>query len=220
MLRFLVLLLLLLNAVYYAWSHDLLQAYGFAPAQQAEPDRLNQQINPELLIILSAGQPRQAEAAPAPVAQAAVQCLQAGLFDDIQAAVLRQSAQSLLPAGGWSLDEISEPARWIVYMGKFPDSQAMARKQAELAALQLRTEPIENPALADGLSLGGFDSQEKAVAELAALVKRGVRTAQVVQERAGTHASMLRISQVDDALRARIEELRPVLAGKTLRPCS
>ena len=82
------------------------------------------------------------------------------------------------------------------------------------------TEPIENPALANGLSLGGFDSQEKAVSELAALVKRGVRTAQVVQERAGTHASMLRISQVDDAVRARIEELRPALAGKTLRPCS
>ena len=172
-----------------------------------------------LLIILTAGQPRQAEAAPPPVVQAAL-CLQAGLFDDIQAAVLRQSAQTLLPAGRWSLDEISEPARWIVYMGRFPDGQAMARKQAELAALQLRTEPIENPALANGLSLGGFDSQEKAVSELAALVKRGVRTAQVVQERAGTHASMLRISQVDDAVRARIEELRPALAGKTLRACS
>lgn len=54
MLRFLVLLLFFLNAVYYAWSHDLLQAYGFAPVQQGEPDRLNQQIHPELLIILPA----------------------------------------------------------------------------------------------------------------------------------------------------------------------
>jgi hypothetical protein len=219
-LRFLVLLLFFLNAVYYAWSHDLLQAYGFAPAQQGEPERLNQQIRPELLIILSAGQARQAEAPPLPVVQAAASCLQAGLFDDIQAAVLRQSAQTLLPAGAWSLEEISEPARWIVYMGEFPDGQTMARKQAELVALQLRTEPIENPALANGLSLGGFDSQEKATAELAVLVKRGLRTAQVVQERAGTHASMLRISQVDDAVRARIEELRPVLVGKTLRPCT
>lgn len=67
MLRFLVLLLVLLNAAYYAWSHDMLQAYGFAPAQQGEPDRLKQQIRPELLIILSAGQARQAEAAQAPV---------------------------------------------------------------------------------------------------------------------------------------------------------
>lgn len=54
MLRFLALLLVLLNAVYYAWSHHLLQAYGFAPMQQGEPDRLKQQIRPELLIIESA----------------------------------------------------------------------------------------------------------------------------------------------------------------------
>ena len=53
MLRFLVLLLALLNVVYYAWSHQMLQAYGFAPMQQGEPDRLNQQIRPELLIIES-----------------------------------------------------------------------------------------------------------------------------------------------------------------------
>jgi len=52
-LRFLALLLVLLNAVYYAWSHHLLQAYGFAPMQQGEPDRLNRQIRPELLIIES-----------------------------------------------------------------------------------------------------------------------------------------------------------------------
>lgn len=54
MLRFLALLLILLNAVYFAWSHHMLQAYGFAPMQQGEPDRLNQQIRPELLIIESA----------------------------------------------------------------------------------------------------------------------------------------------------------------------
>lgn len=219
MLRFLVLLLVLLNAGYYAWSHEMLQAYGFAPASQAEPDRLKQQIRPELLIILSAEQARQAEAAP-PVAQTAATCLQAGLFDDIQAAVLRQSAQTTLPAGVWSLEEISEPARWIVYMGKYPDAPTLARKRAELLALNVRLEPIENPALANGLSLGGFDSQARAAAELAVLSKRGVHTAQVLQERAETHASMFRISQVDDALRARIDALRPALAGKTLRPCS
>ena len=220
MLRFLVLLLLLLNAGYFAWSHHLLQAYGFAPAQQGEPDRLNQQIRPELLIILPAGQGRQAPAVPAPAGQAGAAWLPAGLFDDIEAADLRQSAQALLPAGGWTLDDISEPARWIVYMGKFADGQALARKQAELVALHLRTEPSENPALANGLSLGGFDSQEKAAAELVALVKRGVRTAQVVQERPASHASMLRITQADNAVRARIDELRPALAGKTLRPCA
>ena len=220
MLRFLVLLLVLLNTVYYAWSHNLLQAYGFAPMQQGEPDRLNQQIQPELLIIELTDPTRTGAADPAPVAQVAIQCLQAGLFDDIQLAVLRQSAQAVLPAGSWAFEDVSEPARWIVYLGKYPDAQALARKRAELVALKLRVEPIDNPALANGLSLGGFDSQAKASAELAALVKRGVRTAQVVQERAEIRASVFRIQQVDDTVRPHVDELRPALAGKMLRPCT
>ena len=65
MLRFLALLLVLLNAVYYAWSQQLLQAYGFAPMQQGEPDRLNQQIRPELLIIESIGASQVGAADPA-----------------------------------------------------------------------------------------------------------------------------------------------------------
>lgn len=220
MLRFLVLLLVLLNTVYYAWSHNLLQAYGFAPMQQGEPDRLNQQIQPELLIIELTDPTRTGAADPAPVAQVAIQCLQAGLFDDIQLAVLRQSAQAVLPAGSWAFEDVSEPARWIVYLGKYPDAQALARKRAELVALKLRVESIDNPALANGLSLGGFDSQAKASAELAALVKRGVRTAQVVQERAEIRASVFRIQQVDDTVRPHVDELRPALAGKMLRPCT
>lgn len=220
MLRFLVLLLVLLNTVYYAWSNNLLQAYGFAPMQQGEPDRLNQQIQPELLIIELTDPTRTGAADPAPVAQVAIQCLQAGLFDDIQLAVLRQSAQAVLPAGSWAFEDVSEPARWIVYLGKYPDAQALARKRAELVALKLRVEPIDNPALANGLSLGGFDSQAKASAELAALVKRGVRTAQVVQARAEIRASVFRIQQVDDTVRPHVDELRPALAGKMLRPCT
>ncbi len=220
MLRSLALLLVLLNAVYYAWSHHMLQAYGFAPMQQGEPDRLNQQIRPELLIIESADPVRVGAVEPAPVLQAAIQCLQAGLFDDIQSAVLRQSAQTLLPPGSWAFEDVSEPARWIVYLGQYADAQTLARKRAELIALKLRIEPIDNPALANGLSLGGFDSQARASTELAALVKRGVRTAQVVQERAEIRASMFRIQQVDDAVRPRVDALRPALAGKTLRPCT
>ena len=56
MLRLLVLLLVLLNAAYYAWSHDMLRAYGLGPSRQAEPQRLRQQIRPEALVIES-GEP-------------------------------------------------------------------------------------------------------------------------------------------------------------------
>ena len=220
MLRLLVLLLVLLNAGYYAWSHELLRAYGLGPLQQEEPQRLNQQIRPEALVIVSASQQQPVDSPPAAQApQNVVSCLQAGLFDDTQAEALRQRVPSVLPTGAWSLHEVVVPPRWIVYMGKYPDAQVLAKKRAELAALNLHIEPLSNPALAPGLSLGTFESQDAANTELAALVKRGVHTAQVVQDAAESHANMLRITPVDDAVRARLDELRPVLAGKTLRPC-
>jgi hypothetical protein len=61
MLRLLVLILLLLNGTYFAWSHDLLRALGFAPAKQTEPQRLGQQVRPEALRLLSAQELHQSE---------------------------------------------------------------------------------------------------------------------------------------------------------------
>lgn len=49
MLRTLVLLLLVCNLAYFAWSQGWLRFYGLAPAQQSEPQRLQQQIRPEAL---------------------------------------------------------------------------------------------------------------------------------------------------------------------------
>lgn len=218
MLRLLVLLLVLLNALYYAWSHRMLAPYGYAPVQQSEPERLSQQIRPQALTILTNEQARQIDAA-ARTADRAALCLLAGPFDEAQATALRQAVTAVLPAGSWALEEVVEPARWIVYMGKYADAQALARKRAELVALGLRTEPLANPELAYGLSLGGYSSEARAEAELAALVRRGVRTAQVVQERAQMRASQLRITSIDEAARVRLEELKPALAGRSLRPC-
>ncbi len=216
MLRLLVLLLVLLNAGYYAWSHDLLRAYGLGPLHQEEPSRLNQQIRPESLVIVSAGAQPPADGQPAAQAVLA-SCLQAGLFDETQAETLRQRLPSILPAGVWSLNDVVVPPRWIVYMGKYPDAQAVVGKRAELEALNIRIEPLLNPALAPGLSLGAFESQESADAELARLVERGIRSAQVVQETAESRASMLRITPVDDTVRARLDELRPVLGRHRAR---
>lgn len=218
MLRLLVLALALLNVVYYAWSHRLLRPYGFEPTQQSEPQRVAQQIHPEWVRILPTEEARRTDAA-APLPARAGECLQAGLLDDTQAALVRQAAQAALPAGSWSLDNAVDPARWIVYLGRYPDAQALAKKRAELAALNLRFEPITNTALNFGLSLGAFDSEERAQAELASLSQRGVRTATVVQERGELRGVVFKLPAVDDALRPKLDELKGALAGKPLRTC-
>jgi hypothetical protein len=220
MLRLLALTLLLLNGVYFAWSQGLLLAYGFGPAAQSEPQRLAQQIQPEALKVLtSKEQLTLAEAAKQPASRPAV-CLQVGVFDEAQGARLRTAlAAAQLTEGSWTLEEAVAPGRWIVYMGKFANPEALAKKRGELANLKLQLQPLNNPALQPGLSLGGFDNQAAANTLLEALGRRGVRTAQVVQEYPPVSGLLLRVPAADDALRARLDALRPVLAGKSWIAC-
>ena len=218
MLRFFVLTLLLLNGLYFAWSKGLLQAYGIAPPQQTEPQRLAQQIKPEAVQLLSAKD--QPVAAPTPVTPVARACWQAGLFDEAQAARLREAlGAAALPADAWSLDSVLQPGRWIVYMGKFANAEALAKKSSELAVLKLKIEALSDPALRPGLSLGAYETQASANAALAQLTQRGVRTARVLPERAEVRGVLLRLPAADEALRAKVEALQPLLADKALSPC-
>ena len=133
--------------------------------------------------------------------------------------MLRRSLGSLLPAGAWLLDDAMEPGRWIVYMGKYANAAELEKKRLQLASLELKFVPLTNPALGLGLSLGGFETQAAAQAALEVFSRRGVRTARVVQEREEIRGTLLRLPAADDALRARLDELKPALAGKVLRPC-
>lgn len=219
MLRLLVLILILANGAYFAWSEGLLRAYGFAPAQQREPQRLAQQIKPEALRVLSAGELKQIEIQ----IQADLtpkECLQAGPFDEAQTAALRLVLEASLPPGSWTLDSVVEPAHWIVYMGKFANAEALNKKRNELSALGLAPQGLKNPALEPGLSLGGFDTQEAAAAELARLNPRGIRTAKVVQEREEVRSARLKLPGATEALKIRLNEIKPALAGKDFKRCS
>ncbi|GAA4426426.1 SPOR domain-containing protein [Acidovorax lacteus] len=245
MLRLAVIALLLANAGYYAWSQGLLAEWGFAPVQEAEPQRLAQQIRPETLQVLRqrssgsvstpdtpAAAPTPAPAAPAapasgdaaaPQASAAsapeaTECLQAGVFDERQAQALRAAAAGL-PVGSWSLEPTTVPGRWMIYMGKFADMDALDKKRAELRARNVPHDRAGTPALELGLSLGRFSSSEAAERELANLGNRGVRTARVVLERPESAGFTLRLPAVGDALRPQLDALRPAMAGKTLRTC-
>lgn len=219
MLRFFVLLLVLVNAVYFAWSQGMLRAYGWAPVEQSEPQRMQQQIRPELVRIIPREEARRADlAAQAPPPKPA-ECLMAGLFEEKQTEAVRKVLESVLPAGTWLLEPMVEPARWIVYMGKFPTEAAQAKKRAELTKLKVKLVPLVNPELERGLSMGAYETQAQAQTELANLYRKGVRTARVVQEKPEVYRSQLRIPAADEALRSRLEEAKAVFGDKALRNC-
>jgi hypothetical protein len=223
MLRFFVLLLLVLNGAYFAWTHDWLRAYGLAPERQAESQRLAQQIEPQAIRVLTHKQAQEVEArlkAKAPAK--APECLQAGPFEERQAAELRRALESAaLPTGAWTLEATTEPVRWLVYMGKYAHPDMVAKKRAELAVLGIKPLPLDNPELEPGLSLGAFDTQAQAQAELQAFNRRGIRTARVLPERAvPAPQHWLRVPAADEAQRARLDGLKSeALAAKPLQTC-
>lgn len=237
MLRLALIALILANGAYYAWSQGMLKDWGLAPEEQAEPQRMNEQIKPETLQILrvnpgktsptsgsspSTSAPGAADTAGATVPQQAPssdtgECLQAGVFDERQAEAVRSAAANL-PAGSWALDPTPVPGRWMVYMGRFEDQEALEKKRAELRARKVDHDRAGGT-LEFGLSLGRFSSKEAAERELASLAGRGVRTARVVQERPDAPGFTLRLPAVSETLRPQLDALRPAMAGKTLRTC-
>ncbi len=237
MLRLIVLTLLLLNAAYYAFSQGLLAPYGFGPGAQAEPQRMAQQIKPESLRILNppeAVQPPPIGASGAsgtsgvpgmPGVQAVAdsgpaECLQAGVFNEEQTVVLRESLRSALPPNSWVLEEAIEPARWLVYMGKYSNDEALAKKRSELRGLGVAFEALDNAALAPGLLLGSFTTRTDAEQSLARIARKGVKTAKVLEERAEQRGQRLKLPAVNTALRSQLDAIKPQLAGKAFGPCT
>ena len=238
MLRLAVIALLLANAGYYAYTQGWLRSAGLVTPEQAEPQRLQQQIRPETLKVLRAQgatnnptpppAPAAAPAAdtaastPAPTAAApadAGECLQAGIFDEKQATALRTAAASL-PPGSWSLEPTPITGRWMIYMGRFDDQDTLDKKRAELRARKVDFDRAGGT-LELGLSLGRFSTEEAAQRGLTALNAQGVRTARVVLERQAATGFILKLPAVTDAQRQRwLATLRPAMAGKTLGSCS
>jgi hypothetical protein len=219
MLRFFVLLLLLANGVFFAWSQGYLKAYGYAPAAPNEPQRLNQQIKPEGIEILQPSELLGIEA-KAKAEQAPKLCLQAGPFDEIQAVALRKALEDDLPSGAWQLDAVKQTGQWVIYMGKYSSIDLQTKKRAELATLGLQAEPVTNPALAPGLALGAFATQAAANTGLERLKPKGLRTAKVVQTREEAVQTWLKLPAVSELLQTKLEAIKPALADKPLKNCS
>jgi len=219
MLRLLVLLLLLANLGYLAWSQGLLTALGPGPARQSEPERLKDQTSARLMRTLSPDEAKGLEAALA--AQAArKECLLAGPLNQTESDQLEQRLRPLLPAGAYSMTTTVEAAQWVVYMGPYANADLVAKKQAELKGMGLKSEASKNDSLSLGLVLASAPTQQEAQAKLQALAARGVRTAKVVLEKPEQSLRFLKVPAADEAQRRRVGEAIAAMPElKPARPC-
>ena len=221
-LRLAVLMLLLFNLSYYLWSEDLLRGAGLGPTVQTEPQRLARQIKPDAVQLRKpeTGVPELAGSAPSEsTAGSAGECLEAGPFDEPQGVALRRAASAALPASAWALVPKLTPARWIVYIGQYSSPVTIENRKAELAALKISVEPLINPELELGLSLGHFETRAAAAAALEGLKKRGLRKAIVLQEQPELPGAVLRVRLGKGVERDQLSGLTVALAGKGWVPC-
>jgi hypothetical protein len=218
MLRFLVLLLLLANGAYFAWAGGHLASLGFAPAAQTEPQRLQAQIKPDAIRLLSATEAKRVEVLAAAPAPKPPECLQTALLSAAQTNAVRNAVDAL-PAGSWSLIDSKENARWIVYMGKYANAEALAVKKSELRGLGVSFETLKKTSLEPGVSLGAFPTQARATEEMASFSRRGVRTAKVVQEQPERTGQILKLPAVDDALRSQLDGIKSAVGASGLFVC-
>jgi hypothetical protein len=218
MLRALLLLLLIANALFFAWSRGAL-APGWPPPGRGdrEPARLAAQLRPESVVVVPMAKAASAARASASAAAARPVCLEAGPLSDADigpaVAALNDAG---LPEGSWQREQIERPGTWAIYFGRFADTAAMRAKEEELARLKLALQPATAPPdLVPGLMLAPLADREAADAALAALALRGVRTARVVPLPAPPLQHWLRVPQADAELQARLAALNtsPALAS-------
>jgi hypothetical protein len=228
MLMRMILLLILANVGFFTWSQGWLDGLTGVRAQgDREPERLARQVRPESVVILP---PSAESAAPAPGLTAAAApagppvCLEAGPFPtgaSVSAIAALQNAQPSLPAGSWADVKIERPGSWIVYMGKFANREALAKKEEELRRTRVAFEEMRSPQeLELGFSLGRFDQRALADKALEQLTLRGIRTARVVELAAPSTLHMLRVDKADKALETQLLALRSDSLGtRGFVPC-
>ena len=224
MLRALVLVLLLANAGFYAWTQGWLDPVLPPRADPREPDRLAAQYKPELITVLT---PKAASAAMAAVAAAATEptatvCLEAGPFTEAGAVAAEEAlAQNSVPDGSVSREGVATAFTWGVVMGRFPDRDALKAKADELKRLGVRYDELSSPpSLAPGLRLGNYSDKYGAEAALNNLALKGVRTARVAQLPSGPVQQWLRAAKADAEMQTRLRSLPNDKLGAGFRPCA
>jgi hypothetical protein len=233
MLRALVALLLVANALLFAWSQGWLDGVaGVKPQGDREPERLARQVKPQSVRVLapgvvqtalaaSAAEAAQAEAAAA--SAAAASCLEAGPF--VGAAEQRAAADEIkraaLPPGAIASAAVTRPAVFIVYMGKYASPESLQRKTDELKRRNVEFEVLRNvPWLEPGLALGRFNDRAAAEARLAALAERDVHTAKVLTLTPPATGHVWRAEHADTTLAAKLTALKAKALGAGFAPCA
>jgi hypothetical protein len=213
--RALFFVLVLANLAFFGWH----AGYIGPPEQKTgEPERLNQQINPEKIRLVSADAARRIEAA----ALARAACVEWGSFP-LQDADRAQAALAPLALGDrLSSRKVEEAAQWWVFMPPQGGKTSADKKTEELKRLGVTDYFVVTD---DGvnkwaISLGVFRTADAARSYLASISTKGVKTARVGERETRVQKTVFQIRQADDALQTKLAAIRKDFPGVDMHPCA
>ena len=156
MLRWVVWLLVLGNAGYFAWSQGYLHTLGLKPAEQREPQRVTQQVRPEALRLLNGPRAETAPAASTPPVASSPPAT-APVATPIEPAAAPVNTPTVAVAAG-------NGPRTCWQAGGFTDAQAELLR-AELALLGLPASGFAFTEVRSGgrwiVYMGRYDNQQQ-----------------------------------------------------------
>ncbi len=211
MLRTLVALLLLVNALFFAWTQGWLDPITGSHANSSrEPQRMQLEQQRERLSILS---PQAATALQQPV------CLEFGPYagdESLRSAQAALERLGLTPVA-WQVDTGEQPGVWAVATAKLESREQLSRKEEAFKRLKIDFEPLsgkpdEQPSLL--LSRHPSEAAAKAALEGRRPLRGELRDLRVLQLQAPQPRHLLRLPTANGLLARQISENRE--AGKAL----
>ncbi|HWU99365.1 MAG TPA: SPOR domain-containing protein [Oxalicibacterium sp.] len=229
MLKILFGLLLAINGGLIAFQQGWLDT--LLPASR-EPSRMTQQLHPEQLTLVALSENRPATtplpagvpAAPSatvsePSAAAAASCTEVGNFDAAEAQRFESRLASLSLGERLTRRTVPDNTRHIVYIPPLASKEAAEKKAAELRQFGIEDFFViqDNSPLQWGISLGVFKTDEAARNHLAALNKKGVRSAKVGL---GGNRVAFQMRGIDAATKNSLDKIREDFPRQQLRDCA
>lgn len=214
--RVFILLLILGNAVFFAW-HQFMREAADPAAQIAQL-----QVNPEKIRPLKAESAPAVAVAPQPRTPVPAACVEWGFFSGADVARADAAIAALTLAADAVMRRVADVEGYWIHMPPLKTKPEVDRKLGELKALGVTDYFVVQDAgpWRNAISLGLFKNEEAAKGELERLRQRGVRSAQITR-RDGLlkQVSFFLREPGKDAI-ARLTELQREFAGAEMKAVS
>lgn len=213
MLRGLLVGLLVVNLLFWAWTEGALNGLlGIDPQGDREPQRVAEQRHADRIRLLAPGSLE--KAAPRPV------CIEAGPFTQAELSKVEGAARGALPDASWLLIRREKPGSWMTYMGPYNNRNFLQRKADELRKQSVAFEEVEsNSTHAPGFTFGRYGRYDDALEALRRLQAQKVRPVRIVQLAPPTVSYTVRVPKAEAAAREAAARLKESFDGKGFGAC-